>query len=72
MASEPEAVDGVLRALGVPEETIQRAAGRGDPPAALFESMPVRGATERTVSAGAIETRGGMPRSRAAEPRLKE
>ena len=61
MAPEPDEVEDVLRALGVPEEGIERARRHGEPLSALFESMPVRGAADRTVSAARMEAGGGMP-----------
>jgi adenylate cyclase len=61
MASEPEAVADVLRALDVPEEAIERAMRHGDPLGALFETLPLRTAANRTVSAAEIEAGGGMP-----------
>lgn len=67
MPSEPEAVADVLRALDVPEEAIERAVRHGDPLAALFESMPVRAAADRTVSAAEIDAGGGMPVARIGE-----
>jgi adenylate cyclase len=67
MSSEPEAVSDVLRALDVPEEAIERAMRHGDPLAALFESMPVRTASDRTISPAQIEAGGGMPVARTDE-----
>jgi adenylate cyclase len=59
--SEAEAVEDVLRALGVPDDAIERASRRGDPLSAFFESVPLRSAADRTVTAGDIEAGGGMP-----------
>ncbi|MFL5822132.1 MAG: hypothetical protein ACJ764_01675 [Solirubrobacteraceae bacterium] len=67
MASNSEAVEEVLRALGVPEEGIERAKSHGDPLGAFFESMPLRGAADRTVSAAEIEADGGMPVEQSQE-----
>ena len=50
----------MLRALGVPDETIRRAGQHGDPMAALFESMPIRAAADRTFSPADIEAGGGL------------
>src|SRR5947209_1252903 len=61
MASDSEAVGDLLRAFGVPEDAIARAASRGDPLSAFFESLPVRAAADRTVSAADIEADGGTP-----------
>lgn len=67
MDPEQEPVEDVLRAVGVPEEAIERARGREDPLGALFESMPVRGAADRTVSPAQIEGEGGMPAAHSQE-----
>src|SRR5947209_2749875 len=67
MASEPEAIEEVLRSLGVPEEAIERASRHGDPLGAFFEAVPIRGAAGRTVSAAEIEAGGGMPVRQAQE-----
>jgi adenylate cyclase len=61
MAGEPDGVGDALRAIGVPDALIDRAIGRGDPLSAFFESLPVRGAAERTVTPADIEAAGGMP-----------
>jgi class 3 adenylate cyclase len=58
---KPPGVEDALRELGVPDETIARATERGDPVGAFFESLPFRGATDRTVSASEVEARGGLP-----------
>jgi adenylate cyclase len=52
---------GVLRALGVPEEAIERAVERGDQKGAIFEMVPARGAATRTATAVEIAAGGGMP-----------
>ena len=67
MASESEAVEDVLRALGVPEEGIARARRHGDPLGAFFESMPLRAAADRTVSPAQLEAEGGMPAEQSRE-----
>lgn len=67
MGPEGEAVDDVLRAVGVPEEAIQRAHGREDPLSVFFESMPIRGAADRTVSPAQLEAEGGMPVAQSQE-----
>ncbi len=67
MASEPGAVEDVLRELGVPEEAIERAGERGDPLSAFFETLPLRGAEDRTVSPLEIEAGGGMPVAQSQE-----
>ncbi len=61
MASDASAVEDVLRSLGVPEDAIARAAERGDLLSAFFESLPLRGAVHRTVSAADIHADCGMP-----------
>jgi class 3 adenylate cyclase len=48
-----------LRALGLPEEAIDRAIARGDPEGAIFETVLLAQAAERTVTAAEIEERGG-------------
>jgi hypothetical protein len=53
-----------LRALGLPEEAIDRAIARGEPESAIFETVLLAQAAERTVTAAEIEKRGG--------PRLAE
>lgn len=50
-----------LRALGIPEEAIDRAAERGAPEEAIFDSVLLPGIAERTVSARDIEEAGGLP-----------
>jgi adenylate cyclase len=67
MASEPDELEDVLRTLGVPEDGIERARRHGDPLGALFESMPARGAADRTVSAAQMEAEGGMPVAQSQE-----
>jgi class 3 adenylate cyclase len=67
MGPDPEAVEEILRKLGVPEDAIERARGREDPLSAFFESMPIRGAADRTVSPAQIEAQGGMPVAQAQE-----
>ena len=49
-----------LRALGIPEEAIQRAVERGDPEGAIFEAVLMPAIKERTVTAAEIEKRGGL------------
>jgi adenylate cyclase len=49
-----------LRALGIPQEAIDRALERGDPESAIFHSVLLPGIAERTVSAAEIEGRGGL------------
>jgi adenylate cyclase len=49
-----------LRALGLPEESIQRAVERGDPESAIFDTVLLSRAAERTVTPAAIEERGGL------------
>jgi len=60
-SSEIDAVEEVLRAVGVPEEAIEKSRRHSDPLGAFFESLPLRGAADRTVSAAEIEAAGGMP-----------
>jgi class 3 adenylate cyclase len=67
MESEDAGVRDALRAFGVPEETIARATERGNPIAAFFESLPLRAAAGRTVTAAQIEQQGGPPVDRLAE-----
>jgi adenylate cyclase len=50
-----------LKALGVSEETIERALERGDPQAAIFDEILMPAIAERTVSAVEIAERGGIP-----------
>lgn len=50
-----------LRALGLPEDAIERAIARGDPEGAIFETVLLAHAADRTVSAADIERRGGLP-----------
>lgn len=61
VASGRDAETEVLRSLGVPEEAIAGASRHGDLLAAFFESLPLRGATDRTVTAAEIEAGGGTP-----------
>jgi adenylate cyclase len=49
-----------LRALGIPEEAIDRALARGDPEGAIFDSVLLPSIAERTVSAAEIEAAGGL------------
>ena len=56
-----------LRSLGVSEDAIERASARGDPEGAIFESVLLAQATDRTVSPSDIERRGGP---RVAELRM--
>jgi adenylate cyclase len=49
-----------LRALGLPEEAIQRALERGDPESAIFETVVLAHVAERTVTPAEIEARGGL------------
>jgi len=49
-----------LRALGVADETIERALARGDPQGAIFDEILMPAIAERTVSAKEIEDRGGI------------
>jgi adenylate cyclase len=50
-----------LKALGVSDETIERALERGDPQGAIFDEILMPAIAERTVSAKEIEERGGIP-----------
>jgi adenylate cyclase len=65
--AEADPVGDVLRELGVPEEAIARATVRGDPLAAFFESLPLRGAVDRTVTPAELEAAGGMPVAQVQE-----
>src|SRR5947209_11313963 len=67
MGPEPEPVEEVLRAAGVPEEAIEQTQARDDPLSACFESVPLRGAANRTVSPAEIEAAGGMPVTQSQE-----
>ena len=67
MGPEPDATDEILRAVGVPEEAIERSRRHDDPLGAFFESLPLRAAADRTVSAAQIEAAGGMPAEQARE-----
>jgi hypothetical protein len=49
-----------LQALGIEQEAIERALERGDPEAAIFESVLLPEMAERTVSPAEIERRGGL------------
>jgi len=49
-----------LKALGVSDETIERAVERGDPQGAIFDEILMPAIAERTVSAREIEERGGI------------
>lgn len=51
----------------MPEEAIARAAQRGDLLSAFFESLPLRGAVHRTVSAADIQADCGMPAAQLQE-----
>lgn len=64
---DDESFADLLRALGVPEEAIERARRHGDPLGAFFESLPVRAAADRTVTPAQIEAGGGMPVARSQE-----
>jgi class 3 adenylate cyclase len=57
----PHDIGDVLRTFGVPEDAIALALERGDALGAFFETLPLRGAAGRTVSAAEIEAGGGMP-----------
>jgi adenylate cyclase len=61
MGPEHDANEEILRAVGVPEEAIEQSRHHDDPLGAFFESLPVRAAADRTVSAAQIEAAGGMP-----------
>ena len=61
MGPEADATEEILRAIGVPEEAIETSRRHGDPLGAFLESLPVRAAADRTVSAAEIEAAGGMP-----------
>lgn len=50
-----------LRALGFPEDAIERAVARGDPAGAVFEAVLLADAESRTVTAVELERRGGPP-----------
>ena len=52
-------VVGRLRALGISEEAIERAAARGNPESAIFDAILLPGMEERTVTAAEIEAAGG-------------
>ena len=56
-----------LRALGIPEEAIERAVERGDPEGAIFDAVLMPGRAERTVSAADIERAGGLEVERTME-----
>ena len=60
MADEHEDIVETLRALGLPEDVIERAVERGDPAGALFESVLLPGMAERTLTAESIEAAGGL------------
>jgi adenylate cyclase len=57
---EAEVVE-TLRALGIPDDAIERAIERGDPEGAIFEAVLMPAIAERSVSASEIEQRGGLP-----------
>lgn len=50
-----------LRALGLPEDAIRRAVGRGRPEDAIFDSVLLPEIAERTLSAADVAARGGPP-----------
>src|SRR2546426_6374030 len=56
---DAEVLDG-LRAMGIPEETIDRAVERGDPEGAIFDAVVLPAIADRTVSLVEIEERGGL------------
>ena len=58
MARVDDAVER-LQAIGIEPEAIERALERGDPDAAIFDSVLLPGMAERTVSARDIQARGG-------------
>jgi adenylate cyclase len=58
-APERNVVD-ALRALGISQEVIDRAAARGDPQGAIFDSVLVPWRAERTVTAAEIQADGGL------------
>ncbi len=62
-----DAIQEVLRALGVPDEAIAQSRSQGDSLGAFFESLPLRAAADRTMSAAGIEAAGGMPVEQAQE-----
>ena len=49
-----------LRALGIPDEVIDRAVERGDAESAIFEAAILPAVEERTVTAEEIEAAGGL------------
>lgn len=61
MESEQGGVADALRALGVPDEAIARAAKRGDAVTAFFETLPLRAGVDRTVTAAEIAADSGLP-----------
>lgn len=67
MSPEHDATEEILRAIGVPEEAIERSHHLDDPLAAFFESVPLRAAADRTVSAAQMEATGGMPVGQSQE-----
>lgn len=67
MAPESDPNVEILRAVGVPEEAIDRSRRHGDPLGAFFESLPLRAGADRTVSAADVEAAGGMPAEQSRE-----
>ena len=67
MAPEVDPNEEILRAIGVPEAAIEESRRHGDPLGAFFESLPLRAAADRTVSAAQIEAEGGMPVEQSRE-----
>jgi adenylate cyclase len=63
MHADRDSVEDVLRDLGVPEEAIDG----GDPLRGFFESLPLRGAVDRTVTPAEMEAAGGMPVTQTRE-----
>ena len=56
---EGEVVE-TLRALGIPDDVIERAVERGDPESAIFEAAILPAVAERTISVAEIEAAGGL------------
>lgn len=67
MGPEPDTTEEILRAIGVPEEAIEESRKHGDPLGAFLQSLPIRAAADRTVSAADIAASGGMPVERTQE-----
>ena len=55
-----------LRALGIPEQAIERAIERGDPEGAIFEAVLMPAIAERTVTLAEVERSGGFPIAESA------